>query len=84
MFNPNPFMVNLFLYYYEMECLLPTEKWDQQKAYIFSNIFRFIDDPFTFSNDIYPDKLILKKEKDDPCQALLLDLLITLRDKVYH
>ena len=67
-----------------MECLLQTDKWDQQKVYIFSNIFRFIEDPCTFNNDIYLDKLILKKEKDDPCQALLLDLLINLRDKVYH
>ena len=67
-----------------MKCLLQTEKWDQQKAYIFSDIFRCIDDPCTFSNDIYPDKLILKKEKDDPCPALLLDILVNLRDKVYH
>ena len=67
-----------------MKCLLQTEKWDQQKAYIFSNIFKRIDDPCTFSNDIYPDKLILKKGKDDPCPALLLDILVNLCDKVYH
>ena len=32
LFNPDPFIVNLFLYYYEQECLLQTEKWDLQKA----------------------------------------------------
>ena len=79
LFSPEPFMVNLFLYYYERECLLQTEKWDLLKSWIFSNIFRFIDDLWTFSDEIiYHDELILKKENEDLCQASFLDLLIRL------
>ena len=48
--NPDPFMVNLFLYCYERECFLQEEKWDLQMVWIFSSIFRFIDDPCNFSN----------------------------------
>ena len=71
--NSDPFTVNLFLYYYERECLLQTKKWDLQKAWIFLSIFRFIDDPYIFSKDVYPDELIVKKN-EDPCQASFLDL----------
>ena len=82
LFNPDPFIVNLFLYYYEQECLLQTEKWDLQKAQIFSSIFRFIDNPCSFSNDVYPDELILEKENEDLFQALFLDLLIEVCDRI--
>ena len=52
----------------------------QAKAQICSSIFRFIDNPCTFSNDIFPDELILMKENDDPCQAQFLDLLMQVYD----
>ena len=58
-FNPDPFMVNLFLYYYERECLLQTEKWHLQKMWIFSSTFRFIDDIWTFSDEIICEVFIL-------------------------
>ena len=84
LFSPDPFMVNLFLYYYERECLLQTEKWDLLNSWIFSNIFRFIDDLWTFSHEIiYPDELILKKENEDLCQASFLDLLIRFYDRKF-
>ena len=82
LFSPDPFMVNLFLYYYERECLLQTEKWDLLKSWIFSNIFRFIDDLWTFSDEIiYHDELILEKENEDLCQASFLDILIRLYNR---
>ena len=63
-------MTSLFLYYYERKWLLKTKKWDLQKAGIFSSIFKFIGDLWTFDNNkfknnynnIYPDELQLKKE----------------------
>ena len=77
-------MVNLFLYYFEKECLLQTEKRDLLESWIFSNIFRFIDDLWTFSDEIiYADELILKKENEDFCQALFLDLLVRLYDRKF-
>ena len=82
LFSPDPFMVNLFLYYYERECLLQTEQWDLLKSWIFSNIFRFIDDLWTFSDEIiYHDELILEKENEDLCQTLFLDILIRLYNR---
>ena len=53
------------------------QKWDLWKAFGFSNIFRFLDGPFTFNNnynDIYHNKLELKKENEDPCKALFLSI----------
>ena len=50
---------------------------------IFSSIFKFIDDPCTFSNDLYPDELILEKENEDLFRASFLDLLIELHDRKY-
>ena len=54
-----------------------------QKATIFSNIFRLIDDLCTFNKNefennyinIYPDELELKKENKAPCKASFFDLL---------
>ena len=56
-----------FLKYYRKKWLIQTKKRDMRKAHIFSNIFKFIDDLFTFNsnyfendyNDIYPDELEL-------------------------
>ena len=56
-------MANVFLYYYERRWFLYT----QSKVRIFSNILTFIEDLYTFNdnvfansyNDIYPDKLKL-------------------------
>ena len=53
-----------------------------QKAHIFPNIFRFIDDLCIFNdnefennyNGIYPNVLELKKENEDLCKASSLDL----------
>ena len=49
----------------------------------------FIDDQCTFNNNefennsyiIYPDELELKKENEDPCKALFLDLTMEVQDK---
>ena len=59
-----------------------------QKSRIFLNIFRFIDDLYTFNNDefesnyndIYPNEPELQKENEDPCKASCLDLSIEFHD----
>ena len=61
-----------------------TKKRDMRKAWIFLNIFRFIDDLCTFNNDefensysdFYFHELELKKENKDSCKASFLDLSI--------
>ena len=45
--------------------------------------FRIVDDPSTFSYDVYPDELIVKKENEDLCQASFFDLLIELLDRKF-
>ena len=91
--DPAPFMVTLFLYYYERKLLLQTKKRDLQKAIIFSNILRFTDDLCSFINKefgnqlndiyiyIYPDKLKLTKVNEDSCKASFLDLSIEFHDR---
>ena len=71
--EPAPVMANLILYNCEKKWLLQRKKWDMWKACIFSNIFRFIDDLYTFNNDefenkyndICPDERELKKENEE-------------------
>ena len=90
-FNSDALIVSLFLYIDEKEWLLQTKNWDLAKAWIFSRIFKFIDDLCMFSNDefenyckdIYLDELIIKEEDEDPCQALLLDLLMEVHDRKF-
>ena len=80
-----PFMAGLFLHYYERKWFLQTKS----KVRIFSNFLRFIDDLCTFNNnkfensynDIYPNKLKFKKENENPCKALFLDLSIEFHDR---
>ena len=70
-------MTNLFLYYYAKKWHLQIKKRDLRNARIFSNIFRFVDTLFTFSNhefensfnDICTDELELKKKNEDYCKA---------------
>ena len=60
-----------------------------RKAHIFSNIFKFIDDLFTFNsnyfendyNDIYPDELELQQETENPSKPTFLDLSIEPHDR---
>ena len=62
-----------------------------QKAWIFWNIFRFINDLCSFNKsnfennytDIYPDKLELKKENEDRSKASLFDLLIEVHNRKF-
>ena len=71
--EPASFMADLFLYIYEKKWLLQTKKMEPAKGSFVSNIFRFIGDLCTFSNDelensyndIYPDELKLKRENED-------------------
>ena len=67
------------------------KKRDLQKAHIFSNILRLIDDLHTFNNnefensyhDIYPDELELKKENEDPCKVSSLSLSMEVHDRKF-
>lgn len=69
--DPAPFMVNLFLYYYESQSIKKCRREKNKGVYKFGNIFRFIDD-FNAINDngefeknfknIYPEEMELKKE----------------------
>ena len=62
-----------------------------QKAPIFPNIFRFLDELCLFNNnefqnnynDIYPNELKLKKKNDGHCKALFLDLSIEVHNKKF-
>ena len=49
--DPAPFITDKFFNYYKRRWLLQTKKRDLRKARISSNIFRFIDDLYTFNND---------------------------------
>ena len=88
---PTLFMAKLFLYYCEKKCLLLTKKRDLRNARTFSNIFRFIDDLYTFNDnkfennykDIYPDDIEIQKENENPCIAWILDLLAEVRDRKF-
>ena len=62
-----------------------------RKARSFSNIFRFVDDLYSFNidefekncKDIYLDELELKKENEDSCKTSFLNLSIEVHDKKF-
>ena len=90
--DPAPFMANLFLYYFENKWLQDTKKRDLQKARMFSNTFRFIDDLCALNDkgefernckQIYPEELELKKENIGHHEASFLDLSIKIANKKF-
>ena len=48
-----PLLANLFLFYYECKFMKNNLKHDTQKAIIFSNTFRYIDDLLTLNNPFF-------------------------------
>ena len=70
--DPAPFFANLFLLFYESRRLKSIKNTNYGAARKFGNTFRFIDDLIAINdgnefenhyNEIYPSKLILKKER---------------------
>ena len=69
--DPASFFANLFLYFYESRWLKSIKDTNYRVKRTFGNIFRFTDDLIAVNdgnefenhyNEIYPSKLILKKE----------------------
>ena len=89
--NPAPSITNSFLCYCDRKQHLETKTWYLRKARIFSNIYRFLDDLWTFNNnefeniykDDYFDVWELGKEIEDPCKALFLNLSIEVHDRKF-
>jgi len=90
--DPAPFMANLFLHHFEKKWLHNTKKRDLQKARMFSNTFRFIDDLCALNDNnefennfkqIYPEELELKKKNVDPHEASFLDLKIKINNRSF-
>ena len=78
-----PFFANLFLFFYESRWLKSIKNTNYGVARKFGNILRFIDDLIAISdgnesenhyNEIYPSKLILKKENTSHTGTTFLDL----------
>ena len=70
--DPASFFANLFLYFYESGWLKSIKDTNYGFTRKFGNIFRFTDDLIAMNdgnefenhyNEIYPSKLILKKER---------------------
>ena len=80
--DPAPFVVNLFLYYFERQWLFQTEKWDLRKARIF--LCTLNNDEFENNcKETYPDAPELLKENEDPRKSSILDLLIKFHDRKF-
>ena len=74
-------MANLSLYYYEHRWLLDTEKRDVQKAYLFGNLFRFIDDLCAISTK--KDHLEFLRSMSTS-ETSFLDLLIIIENIPFY
>ena len=84
-----PLFGNLFLFFYESRWWLKSIKNDYVVARKFSNIFRLIDDLIAVNdgsefenqyNEIFPTKLILKKENTSYTATTFLDLHLCINE----
>ena len=86
-----PLLANLFLFYYKCKFMKNNLKHDTQKAIIFSNTFRYIDDLLTLNNpffereigNIYPLQLKLKKTTENNNRLSYLDLEVQIKDSKF-
>ena len=78
-----PFFANLFLFFYKSRWLKSIKNANYGVVRKIGNIFRFIDDLIAINdenkfenhhNEIYPSKLILKKENTSHIETNFLDL----------
>ena len=78
--DPALFFANLFLFFYESIWLKSIKNADYGVGRKFGNVFRFIDDLIAINdgnefenhyNEIYPSKLILKKENTSHTETFL-------------
>ena len=90
--DPEPFMANLFLYYFEDKWMRKTKRKDLILARQFGNVFRFIDDLAAINDggefenvfqDIYPPELELKQENHNNTEASFLDLDIKIENNKF-
>ena len=81
--DPVPFFANLFLFFYKSRWLKSIKNANYGVIRKIGNIFRFIDDLIAINdenkfenhhNEIYPSKLILKKENTSHIETNFLDL----------
>ena len=81
-----PLVANLFLFYYEYKYLKQLMKDNHQRAIMFNNTVRYIDDLLSLNNpgfaeaipNIYPPELILKKTTESPVLVSYLDVSISI------
>ena len=87
--DPLPFFANLFLFFCESRRLKSIKNTNYGVARKFGNIFRFTDDLIAINdgnkfenhyNEIYPFKLILKKENISHTESTFLDLHLCINE----
>ena len=86
-----PLVANLFLFYYKYKYKRNLIKTNMMLAKRFSNTMRYIDDLLTLNNtffhsaidDIYPEKLKLKKKHPSQLSHINLDIQITIVNGKY-
>ena len=87
--DPAPFFANLFLFFHESRWLKPIINTNYEVARKFGNMFRFIDDLIAINDgnkfenhysEIYPPKLILKKENTSHTETTFLDLHLYINE----
>ena len=85
--DPDPFLANLFLTYYEIHWIKHLQRTDYGRARKYNNNFRFIDDLGTINNrgklqrshnQIYPEELLLNKENEVDTNLTLLNIEIKI------